>query len=97
MMEIKTPDNENAYPNSPPEIKFNSKINLPCVNQSNGQVDKSKFNMFKNWQKKYTLEDCLLGLKQEMINNKKLNQPQDGDMFWARPASNCEAGLPGNE
>ena len=81
MMEMKTPDNETGYPNSPPEIKFNSKINLPCVNQSNGQVDKSKFNMFKNWQKKYTLEDCLLGLKQEMINNKKLNQPQDGDMF----------------
>ena len=81
MMEIESPNNDNAYPNAPPQIKFNSKINLPCVNQQNGKIDASKFNMFKNWQKKYTLEDCLLGLKQEMIVNKKLNQPPDGDMF----------------
>lgn len=26
------------YPDQPPEIKFTSKINLPCVNAQNGQV-----------------------------------------------------------
>lgn len=26
------------YPDQPPEIRFTSKINLPCVNAQNGQV-----------------------------------------------------------
>jgi ubiquitin-conjugating enzyme E2 variant len=26
------------YPDTPPEIKFTSKINLPCVNPQNGKV-----------------------------------------------------------
>ena len=26
------------YPDTPPEIKFTTKINLPCVNPQNGKV-----------------------------------------------------------
>jgi ubiquitin-conjugating enzyme E2 variant len=26
------------YPDAPPDIKFTSKINLPCVNPQNGKV-----------------------------------------------------------
>ena len=33
------------YPAIAPKIKFNSKINIPCVNQSNGEVT-NKFKMF---------------------------------------------------
>ena len=69
------------YPSNPPVLKFQSKINLPFVNQNNGAVDPSKFSMFKNWNKSYTLEKVLIGIKNEMINNKKLPQPADGDMY----------------
>ena len=56
---------------------------MPCVNQNTGQVDPSKFHMFKNWNPEYTMEKVLIGLKNEMISNKKAAQPADGDMFWA--------------
>lgn len=69
------------YPNSPPEVHFNSKVNLPCVNQSNGRIEPNKFHMFAHWKGDYTMEKVLIGLKNEMIANKKASQPPDGDMF----------------
>ena len=69
------------YPSMPPKIVFNSKVNLPCVNQNNGTVEKTKFHMFSNWNPAYTIEKILIGIKNEMINNKNLAQPADGDMF----------------
>ena len=69
------------YPMLPPKIKFNSKINIPCVNQNNGVVEPSKFAMFANWDPNYTMEKVLIGLKNEMIKNKKAAQPADGDMY----------------
>ena len=71
----------NDYPSAPPEVSFNSKINLPCVNQNNGKVEPSKFNMFSNWKTEYTMEKILIGLKNEMISHKKLAQPPEGDMY----------------
>ena len=59
------------YPEQAPSVKFNSKCNIPCVNQQTGVVE-NKFQMFANWNPKYTLEAILIGLKNEMINNKKL-------------------------
>lgn len=72
---------DESYPEHPPTVKFNSKLNLPCVNQTNGVVEKNKFHMFSNWNPAYTLEKILIGIKNEMVNNKKLPQPADGDMF----------------
>ncbi|EGR33843.1 ubiquitin-conjugating enzyme family protein, putative [Ichthyophthirius multifiliis] len=69
------------YPNQAPQIKFNSKINLPCVNQSNGQIDINKFNILKNWKSNYTLENLLVNLKNEMISNKRLQQPPEGSNY----------------
>ena len=77
MMNIVCGDN---YPMEAPLIQFTSKVNLPCVNQSNGKVEKT-FHMFKNWNPEYTMEKILIGLKNEMISNKKAPQPADGDMF----------------
>ena len=74
---------DETYPEKPPVIKFNSKINLPCIDQSNGNVIVSKFSLFANWSPSYTLEKVLIGLKNEMITHKKVAQPADGDMFWA--------------
>ena len=68
------------YPDQAPQIKFNSKINIPCVDQSNGTVT-NKFHMFASWKSQYTLEAVLIGLKNEMIANKKAPQPADGDMY----------------
>jgi len=51
-----------------------SKVNLPCVNQSNGKVEPTKFSMFANWKSEYTMEKILLGLKHEMNTHKKLAQ-----------------------
>ena len=68
------------YPASPPEFKFVSKVNLPCVNASTGRVENS-FRMFKNWSADSTLETILIGLKHEMISSKKLPQPADGEMY----------------
>lgn len=75
---IKTGDN---YPKQAPEVSFQSKINIPSVNQNNGLVEPSKFSLFKNWTWKTCIENILLELKKEMIANKNLNQPKDGDMY----------------
>lgn len=69
------------YPNAPMTARFTSKINLPCVNQQNGTIEPSKFSLFKNWNPDTTMEKMLLGLKNEMIANKKAPQPPDGDMY----------------
>ena len=69
------------YPSRPPEVSFGSKINLPCVNQSNGRVETTKFSLFANWKSDYTMEKILIALKNEMIANKKLAQPPEGDLF----------------
>jgi len=51
------------------------------VNAANGVVEPSKFHLFKNWNHETTMEKMLIGLKQEMIANKKAPQPADGDMY----------------
>ena len=68
------------YPSTPPVIKFNSKINIPSVNQTNGNVE-PRFPVFQQWRHDKGMEECLIGLKNEMLANKKLPQPADGDMY----------------
>ena len=70
------------YPMQPPEVSFQSKVNLPCVNPNNGRVEPTKFHIFQQWRPEYDMEKTLIGLKNEMIANKNLNQPADGDMYW---------------
>jgi hypothetical protein len=41
------------------------------VNQQNGRVEPSKFPLFQKWNWETTIEKILIGLKQEMIANKK--------------------------
>ncbi len=66
----------NDYPNKAPDFKFNTKVNLPFVNQANGKIE--NFSFLKNWKSEYTIDRILLELKKEMVNNKKLAQPAEG-------------------
>jgi len=61
-------------------VKFNSKINIPCVDQGSGKVTNS-FALFNPWKPSYTMENILVQLKKVMIDNKNAAQPADGSMY----------------
>jgi len=71
------------YPDAPPLIKFLTRINLPCVNQTTGVVEPSKFPVLSSWQRGNTLETVLVSLRREMASpsNRKLHQPPEGSTF----------------
>lgn len=68
-----------SYPDSPPTIQFVSKVNLPCVDQRNGKVqryagsglhttdlskvDPSKVPCLANWKRDYNMETILIELR----------------------------------
>ncbi|KAG6524536.1 ubiquitin-conjugating enzyme E2 variant 1C-like [Zingiber officinale] len=69
------------YPEKPPTVRFQSQINMTCINQETGVVEPSLFPMLANWQREYTMEDILTCLKKEMSapQNRKLHQPTEGN------------------
>lgn len=71
------------YPEVAPTVKFISKINLPCVDQTNGEIDNQKFAVLANWKRSYTIEHVLVELRKEMATpqNKKLTQPPEGSTY----------------
>ncbi|KAG0487135.1 hypothetical protein HPP92_009230 [Vanilla planifolia] len=81
------------YPENPPTVRFQTRINMTCVNQETGVVEPNMYPMLCNWQREYTMEDVLLGLKKEMSSpqNRKLIQPLDGitDLFVYLENINC--------
>ncbi|PLW13415.1 hypothetical protein PCANC_22201 [Puccinia coronata f. sp. avenae] len=71
-----------SYPDFPPTIFFLTKINLPCVNQTTGEVEPMKFPVLSGWKRNYTLETVLVELRREMLRaGRKLIQPPEGTMF----------------
>lgn len=69
------------YPDRPPIVSFASKINLGCVNGSNGLV--TGLNCLNNWKRQFTIETVLSEVRKEMQTsaNRKLPQPADGSTF----------------
>lgn len=52
-----------SYPDTPPDVTFLTRINLPCVNQTNGKVDAKAFGCLRDWRRDYTIETILLELR----------------------------------
>ncbi|KAF5332283.1 hypothetical protein D9611_008088 [Ephemerocybe angulata] len=73
----------NSYPDTPPEVQFLSRVNLPFVNSANGKVDPSKLPVLAQWSRAYSIESVLVEIRKEMasFNNRKLPQPPEGSMF----------------
>ena len=71
------------YPNKPPQIRFVTKVNMPCVNQSTGEVMPSHLDHLKNWKKDNTLESLLKAIRKEMETStfRNLKQPAEGTTF----------------
>ncbi|CAK9150355.1 unnamed protein product [Ilex paraguariensis] len=65
------------YPDKPPSVRFQTRINMSCVNHETGVVEPSLFSMLTDWQREYTMEAILTQLKKEMMSpqNRKLAQP----------------------
>lgn len=73
---------DEKYPDEPPQVKFVSKINLPCVDDD-GTVNVDKFDTLKSWKRSYSMETVLLELRKSMASpaNKKLSQPPEGSTY----------------
>jgi ubiquitin-conjugating enzyme E2 variant len=69
------------YPDEAPQVRFHSKINLPCVQASSGKVE--KLPCLSQWKRQYTIETVLAEIRKEMAlpANKKLAQPAEGTTF----------------
>merc|ERR1711974_161008 len=71
-----------TYPDAPPLVKFESKVNLTCVD-ARGLVNVGKLAALQPWRREYTLESVLTAIYREMQhpNNKKTPQPAEGTEF----------------
>ncbi|MBA0815293.1 hypothetical protein Gohar_021054, partial [Gossypium harknessii] len=67
------------YPDNPPSVRFQTRINMTCVNPETKVVEPSLFPMLGNWRREHTMEDILTQLKKEMMSpqNRKLTQPPE--------------------
>lgn len=71
------------YPMQAPLIRFQSRINLPCVGPD-GTVNPRGFPLLANWTREKTLEHVLVELRREMASpaNRKLPQPPEGSVYF---------------
>ncbi|KAF3905469.1 hypothetical protein ABW20_dc0106271 [Dactylellina cionopaga] len=74
---------DDNYPDVPPVVQFISRVNLSCVDQTNGRVDPTKLECLAGWKRSYTMETVLVELRRSMgtAQHKKLPQPPEGSTF----------------
>jgi len=73
-----------GYPAVPPKVRFVSRININCVNQTDGEVIHAKLPATKNWNRNSSIEQVLLSLRSEMycdIVQRRMRQPAEGTTF----------------
>lgn len=71
------------YPDEPPLLKFLSKINMNCVNQTTGVIEQRLVPLLARWNRDYTIKTMLQEIRRIMTmkENLKLSQPPEGTCF----------------
>jgi ubiquitin-conjugating enzyme E2 variant len=71
------------YPDDPPVLRFLTRINMSCVNNTTGLVDTRQVPVLARWQREYTIKTVLQELRRLMTvkDNLKLTQPPEGSTF----------------
>eukprot|EP01063_Lacrimia_lanifica_P020145 TRINITY_DN27492_c0_g1_i1.p3 TRINITY_DN27492_c0_g1~~TRINITY_DN27492_c0_g1_i1.p3 ORF type:complete len:138 (+),score=55.24 TRINITY_DN27492_c0_g1_i1:86-499(+) len=68
-----------GYPDKPPQITFETKVNMECAN-SKGVVE--RLPILNDWKRTYTMMDVLLCIRTEMNGrDKRTRQPPDGTTY----------------
>lgn len=72
-----------SYPQSPPSVRFLTRVNLTSVHRHTGIVDASRCAVLKNWSPSYGIETLLLELRKEMASthNRRSAQPAEGSTY----------------
>ena len=51
------------YPDKPPTVKFLSKVNLPFVDQSHGDVKANELSVLREWNRNKSIETVLVEIR----------------------------------
>ncbi|PVD31213.1 hypothetical protein C0Q70_06625 [Pomacea canaliculata] len=71
------------YPDMPPTVQFQTKINLSCVNKETGVVDPKKVTCLRQWTSGMNIQTCLAGIRECMtLKENKVPQPPEGQTFF---------------
>ncbi|MES1911958.1 MAG: hypothetical protein MHM6MM_004313 [Cercozoa sp. M6MM] len=68
------------YPEQPPQLRFQTRFNADCVDQSTGRVDPRKLRTLHQWTRNDTMDKPLVELREIMQSVAHLPQPE-GNYF----------------
>ncbi|KAJ1635470.1 Mms2 protein [Pavlovales sp. CCMP2436] len=74
---------DEQYPHKPPKLRFQSKINLPYIDQSSGEANQARCPGLCDWKESDTLDTVLTKIRRDLTtpHNRKLPQPSEGATY----------------